>query len=48
MGSLGILVGICILLFVKEPERGRYQPKILEEVKDLKSENKKGVFYKFF
>jgi len=44
MGSLGILVGISILLFVKEPERGRYQPKILEEVKDLKSENNKGIF----
>jgi hypothetical protein len=44
MGSLGILVGISILLFVKDPERGRYQPKILEEAKDLKSENKKGIF----
>jgi hypothetical protein len=30
MGSLGILVGVFILLFVKEPERGRYQKKKVE------------------
>ena len=41
MGFLGILVGVCILVFVKEPERGRFQAKILEAEK---SENKKGIF----
>lgn len=30
MGILGILIGVSILLFVKEPERGSFQPKILE------------------
>ena len=44
MGSLGILVGISILLFVKEPERGRFQPKVLKEEIELKPENKKGLF----
>ena len=37
MGAMGLLTGLLVMLFIREPERGRY----LDEATKLKEKEKK-------